>query len=56
MDPYRSAYSYQGAGMPLCSFNIEIFNIQKNYFRKNTSCWELMAYIGGFAAILIYLG
>lgn len=57
IDTFRSPRAnYSGVGMTLCSVNMEIYNIQNNYFRKNTSVWQLMAYVGGFAVTSIYIG
>ena len=45
-------YTLTGAGVQLAQMTLELDNKKITYFRKETSVWDMLAFIGGFSVVL----
>lgn len=49
-------YELLGAGQDLVYFSFELTREQKYYYRRQMVVWDLMAWTGGFAVALFFIG
>lgn len=52
----QKAYKMRGAGMEIMTFTFELDPVQVHWHRKQTTAWDFLAAIGGFALTVHFLG